>query len=156
MMISKLLAGLRCWHVSGGGAAGASFRLVLGDQIPREQPVRNPAHPESFRMNRGAAELLVWCSWRLERFTDVLASSDQERLGVSMLMRLVGTEITNLECVAPAWDLRIDFSDGHRIVVFCDHVDPGSSIAQNWELYLLDRVIRTGPGAVWEESPPDT
>ena len=151
MDIVEAILGLPCWHVSAGGSSAPSFVLVLGRKERRAVPLRNPAQPEAFRLNRGAVELLVWCSWRLQDDRAVFASSDQNTGWVEELRKLCGQSVTSVECSPPAWDLQISFSGGSTLVVFCDHVDEESSMAQNWELYVPGRVIRTGPGTTWEE-----
>jgi hypothetical protein len=150
--IEQYLVGEDCWYVSAGGATAPSFRLVMGEKIPLVQPLKNPNVPESFRFNRGSVELLVWCSWRLQTPSSVLATSDQGPGWVEQLQGLIGQSVTGVVCSPPAWDLRISFADGTELLVFCDHADDESSIAQNWELYLPERVIRTGPGSAWEET----
>ena len=79
------LLGQPCWHVSAGGATAPSFVLVLGGRVPRDVPLTNPAQPDDFRHNRGAVELLVWSSWRLQRGPSVLATSDQGEAGLPAL-----------------------------------------------------------------------
>lgn len=149
----RRLVGQRCWYVSAGGSTAPSFALVLGNQIPRDRPLANAAHPTEFRENRGSVELLVWCSWRLERAAEVLASSDQESAGLSTLKDLVGASIVEATCSPPAWDLRVRFSNGLIVAVFCDHVQPEASVSQNWELWSPIGYVGTGPGADWTEDP---
>jgi hypothetical protein len=154
--VERRLVGQRCWHVSAGESTLPSFTLVLGDMIRRQRPLRNQSQPETFRLNRGSTELLVWCSWRLQDADSVLASSDQGTEPLTELQQLIGQSVVSVECTPPAWDLRLRFSNERVLVVFCDHADEGASIAQNWELYSVDKTIRTGPGVEWEESEPIT
>lgn len=154
MSAMKGILGVECWHVSAGGAVGPSFTLVLGEKVRRQHPLRNAAQPEEFQRSRGSVELLVWCSWRLQDASSVLATSDQAKDWVVALRELVGATVVAVECTPPAWDLRLEFSNGHVMMIFCDHGDEGASIAQNWELFLPTTTIRTGPGSTWEEAGP--
>lgn len=147
------LVGARCWHLSAGGPTAPSFLLVMGAQVPRERPLRNPRQPRAFRLNRGSIELLVWCSWRLQTSRSVLASSDQLSAGLRELRRLIGKRVLRVSCTPPAWDLRLEFTGGLVLAVFSNHVAPYASIDQNWELWLPNRTVRAGPGQKWEESP---
>jgi hypothetical protein len=147
------LVGQKCWYVSAGGKTAPSFMLALGDQVPRERPLRNPAQSPEFRKFRGSVELLVWCSWRLQRSAAVLASSDQGATGLPALQAIINLSVTDVVCSPPAWDLLVRFSDGLELVVFCDHVAPDASIEQNWELWSPQGHVGTGPGAEWGEDP---
>ena len=153
IVASTALIGKGCWYVSAGGVTAPSFMLVLGGKIPRPTPLKNPAQSMDFRSYRGSVELLVWCSWRLQRGAEVLASSAQERVGLSALDGVIDSTIVEAFCSPPAWDLRLHFSNNLEIVVFCDQVEPGASIAQNWELWTPQGYVGTGPGADWGEDP---
>ena len=152
----QALVGQTCWYVSAGGVSAPSFTLVLGDRVLRETPLSNPAHPEAFRKFRGTVELLVWCSWRLQGEAAVLASSAQEEAGLPHLDALVGATVAAIVCAAPAWDLVLDFSNGLRLQIFCDNVDPNSPASQNWELWAGDLYVSAGPGTLWEEEQPSS
>jgi len=141
------MVGETCWHVSAGGATSPSFVLVLGDKLPRTIPLTNPSQPPAFRQNRGSVELLVWSSWRLQQGDQVLATSDQGPAGVEPLGALIGTTVDAVDCAAPAWDLRIRFSNGKELVTFSDHLGPDASIDANWELWARGKYLRAGPGA---------
>lgn len=138
------MIGERCWHVSGGGVTVPSFKLVLGEKVRRPQPLKNRLQPKIFRENRGSVELLVWCSWRLQTSERALGTSDQGEIGISEVRKLVGAEVIDVECKPPAWDLRLAFSDGRILVVFCDHLQPEASFSQNWELWLPNLNLTAG------------
>jgi hypothetical protein len=93
--------GVRCWHVSAGASTASSFMLVFGDKIRRDRPLRNPSQPEAFRIHKGSVQLLVWCSWRLQNASSVLASSDQGPGWVEQLQELIGQTVTDLVCLPP-------------------------------------------------------
>ena len=135
-----------CWHISAGGPTAPSFLVVMGGRIPRSEPLRNPRQPDEFRHNRGTVELLVWSSWRLQNRADVLATSDQGEIGLDRIRSLIGTKVTMVSCLAPAWDLNIHFSDGTELLTFSDHLEPDASIALNWELWCDGQYLRAGPG----------
>ena len=146
-------SGAACWHVSAGGATAPSFMLVLGDKVPRAQPLQNPAQPECFRNHRGSIELLVWCSWRLQTTSSVLAASDLGTDWTEQLAKLVGQSVVTATCSPPAWDLRITFTGELELLVFCDHAAVTAPIAQNWELFLGGKIISAGPGSSWQVEP---
>jgi len=147
--IQQALEGQTCWYVSAGGATAPSFLLACGDKVARERPLKNERHPEEFRKFRGSVELLVWCSWRLQRGVDILASSDQEDVGLAALDQLVHTRIKGMSCTPPALDLEIRFPDDVQLDIICDHVEPGTS--PNWELWTPEGYDCAGPGSVWQE-----
>ncbi|WP_437306059.1 hypothetical protein [Sorangium sp. So ce388] len=142
--------GQPCWHVGAGGAVGSSFSLALGARVSRGRPLRNPEESEEIKLFQGEFRFLIWCSWRLDGDASPLASSDQgtesivQSLGVLCTQTLVGAT-----CYAPAWDLRLDFSAGFRLSVFCDHLPGDASIEQNWELWHGNEALLIGPGYHW-------
>lgn len=141
------LVGKKCWHVSAGPPTAPSFLVALGEKIPRRLALKNQAQPDAYARFRGSVELLVFCSWRLQTADEVLATSDQEELGLEPLRRLVGAEVVAVSCAGPAWDLQVDFADGRTLLVFCDRLAPGSSPETNWEIFLPDTVASAGPGS---------
>ena len=142
-----------CWHVSAGGSTWPSFVLVMGDKVRRMSPLKNPAQPEDYRQFRGSLELLVWSSWRLQTRTEVLATSDQDDDVVGQLESLNGIKIVGVSYSEPAWDLRIDFADGRELLTFSDHLEPGASIPENWELTVDGCRLSAGPGHQLHEEP---
>lgn len=143
----QTLRGLRCWYVSTGGAAGPTFQLAMGDKVRRAQPVKNRAHSEEFRLFEGEANLLVWCTWRLDGPDGPLTSSDDsEEQIVAQLSRLVGAKVRSVSATSTAWDLLVTFWNGLRLRVFCDHVPGEPSFDGNWELWRPDRALYVGPG----------
>lgn len=143
----RVLVGKKCWHVSAGGVTSPSFTLALGEKIPRATPLRNETQPEIFRHHDGSVELLVWCTWRLQTEDRVLASSDQQTSGVAILKTLIDATVVAVNFWPPASDLRLDFSDGRTLMVFCDHVEPEASFSQNWELWVPGWEVTAGPGS---------
>lgn len=147
------LVGLECWYVS-AGAVGTTFELALGDRVPRSVPLKNPDHSAEFRQFEGEANLLVWCTWRLDGSEAPLSSSDDvpERV-VAELGRLVGAKVANARVDGPAWDLSLDFSNGLCLRVFADHVPGEPSFDGNWELVLEQTAVYAGPGVRVEIEP---
>jgi hypothetical protein len=151
--IVQRLIGQVCWYVSAGGVTWPSFVLVCGDLLPRHTPLENQEHPEQFRNNRGSYELLVWCSWRLQTDSAVLATSDEGTASSRLLGALTGAAVTDAICSAPAWDLMLSFSNGMAIQVFCDNHGTDPSASQTWELWVPGFYVCTGPGEGWTENP---
>jgi hypothetical protein len=148
------LRGLPCWHVSVGGATLPTFQLALGAKIARAVPLKNPNQPIEYRENDGEANLLVWCSWRLDDAEGPLTSYfDDEEAIVPGLNRLIGSTIRNAAASGPAMDLVITFSNGLKLRVFCDHVSKSSASGDNWELSLIKGRFIVGPGATIESEP---
>jgi hypothetical protein len=143
------IVGQRCWHVVAGGSAGSTFALALGKRVPRSAPLKH-ARSEEFRNNDGEYNFLVWCSWRLDGELEALASSDQEPETIARALAiLVDQTILSLTCSARAWDLCLEFSKGHKLIIFCDHLPEDASIEQNWELWCGGEALLVGPGYSW-------
>src|SRR5436309_474340 len=106
------LAGLPCWYVSRGGAAGSSFQMALGEKVPRAIPVKNRVHPEEYRRNEGQANLLVWCSWRLNGPEGPVASSASPSKSLERsLDQLIGSTLLSCTPVTEAWDFIAKFDN---------------------------------------------
>lgn len=144
---SKLI-GLGCWYVSAGGTnLGSSFSLAFGDKVARSIPLSNTAHPEQFRQYEGTANLLVWCTWRLDGRDEPITSSDDTEEGITNgLARLTGCTIVDLIVERPCWDLKLLFSPFYRLQLFCDHVPGDPSFDGNWEMHGCDETCYFGPG----------
>ena len=146
------LLGLECWYASAGGShVGGSFSLALGDRVPREVPLANTAHSDEYRKYEGEANLLVWCTWRLDSQSGPLSSSDDAQSGIqSALSRLVGAKVVDVAIARPGWDLRLVFAPFHSMQIFCDHVPGDPSFDGNWELHAASQAYYFGPGAKLE------
>lgn len=150
--VRSRLIGLECWYASAGGKhVGSTFSLAFGAKIPRQKPLENSAHTEQYRNYEGEANLLVWCSWRLDGQDAPESSSDDTDEGIqTALQSLIGSRVVDVAIERPAWDLRLLFSPFHRLQLFCDHVPGDPSFDGNWELHTPDEAYYFGPGAVME------
>ena len=149
--ILAALRGKKCWYVSCGGSAGTTFQLALGERVRRSAIINNTAHSEEFRAFEGEANLLVWCSWRLDGSEGPLSSSDDTMDHVVQALSMLADRV--IDCVAidmPGWDLRLEFNGGLVIKVFCDHVPGDPSFDGNWDLFLTEHIISIGAGSVCE------
>src|SRR5438270_7954122 len=147
------LKNLPCWYVSCGGAAGPSFQLALGRKVSRSLPLKNAAHPEDYRLHEGEANLLVWCSWRLDSAEGPLVSSDCSSTAIMQhLQRLKGATLLGCAPISPAWDLKAIFDNDCCLYIFCDHVGDDASLDSNWELWCqgIAAIVGTGSRLTWE------
>jgi len=149
--VQNRLLGKQCWYVSCGGAAGTTFQLALGKRVARRIPLTNPAHTEEYRSFEGEANLLVWCTWRLDSPEKPLTSADDAVENVvTILEELVNRTILKVWIDLPGWDLHLEFAGGLRLNLFCDHVRTSPSVAGNWDLFLIDKLIAIGAGSMCE------
>jgi hypothetical protein len=152
MEVRSSLIGLPCWYASAGGKrVGSTFSLAFGRKVLRTEPLTNLAHSEEYRKYEGEANLVVWCTWRLDGPDEPESSSDDTEQGIlSTLEGLIGAQIVDAVIDRPAWDLRLLFSPYHRLQLFCDHVPGEPSFDGNWELHTRDRAFYFGPGSIVE------
>jgi hypothetical protein len=144
----KLAEGHRCWHVSVGGCTLPTFQLILGAPIKRSILLNNPEQPEMFQSHTGKYQFLIWCSWRLEQNDQIIVSSDGHGADiVTGVHRLMEKDLLETCITGPAWDLKLQFSDGYKVVVFCDHTDTDPSFDGNWDALIDDVRISAGPGS---------
>ncbi len=141
------LRGLECWYVSVGGCTLPSFQLALGEKLLRPRPLRSKAHPDVFRQFEAEVGLLVWCTWRLDDPSGPITSSDdtEEHIGEG-LGRLVGVKVRTASARAPAWDMRVGFSNRMTLRIFCDKVPGDPSFSTNWELWNREQRLEVAAG----------
>ena len=137
-----------CWYVSCGGAAGSSFQLALGKPIPRDVVLRNTAHSEQFRNFEGEANLLVWCTWRLDGVSHPITGSDDSSEKIELeLQQLVGKRVVAAEAQLPGWDLKLEFDGCLILNIFSDHLGSEPSMESNWELHCSGESVIVGAGS---------
>ena len=134
------LTHMPCWYVSSGEGVCASFKLALGGKVKRDVEIKNLKHSELYRTFKGEVNLLVWCSWRLERGPDILCTSKYTHEDIDVaLAQLVGLDIVGVTEMSPMWDFRMSFSDKTSICIFCDNGDDDCD--RNWTLSFSGRSI---------------
>jgi hypothetical protein len=144
--VTRSLEGEPCWFACHGGV-GSCFQLACGAKVRRESPLRNRELPTKYRWFEGTANLLVWCTWRVERGRRILASSrDNEIIIARTLESLCKQRIVNVQVARPFWDIEMTFEAGHRLRVFADHPSSKNATQDNWYLTLKDRILYAGPG----------
>jgi hypothetical protein len=143
--LTTSLIGERVWWVAPG--VGASFSLALGGGFPRKRPVKSANR--RFSAYQPEISLIVWCVWRLETSRAPLASSDgDDQRSIRAVGRaLIGKRIRTIELVRPCWDLRLDFTGGVSLKIFCDHIPGDPSFDGNWQVRVGPRIAAVGPGA---------
>jgi hypothetical protein len=148
---SKLIE-LGCWYVNAGGSrVGSSFSLAFGEKVARAVPLTNTAHSQLYREYEGSANLLVWCTWRLDGRDESITSSDDTEEGITNgLAHLSDCKIVDIIVERPCWDLKILFSPFYRLQLFCDHVPGDPSFDGNWEMHLPGEALYFGPGNKFE------
>lgn len=148
LAIFQALTGLECWHVAAGGDPGGSFSLALGDKVRRKTPLQIKVPPTEFDLYQGYAQLMIWCSWRMERHGEPVTSSKSEDGGANSLDSLKNASILRVEVSPGAWDLKISFSGARQVCVFCDHVSDGLPDL-NYSIGLGNSQLLVGPGSRW-------
>jgi len=152
LQLRSQLVGLECWYASFGGKhVGSTFSLAFGDRIPRAVPLSNSAHSEEFRNYEGSANLVVWCSWRLDSQESPESSSDDTDEGIKRALNgIVGAKVVDVVVERPGWDLRLLLFPYQVLRVFCDHVPGDPSFDGNWELHTVKEAYYFGPGFTME------
>jgi len=144
--LAESLVGLKCSHVSCGGAAGSTIQLHLGEVVGRLIPAKEPRITGDILRYEGG--VVVWCAWRLDSSSEPLTSWDDSDESIEgKLTKLIGTVIESVELVPPAWDANIRFSGDRVLRIFSDHVPGDPSFSGNWDLRVGDFICAFGPGA---------
>ena len=116
----------QCWSIIAGEGVGAEITIDLGDHIPRQYSLENTFLTEEQCTNEGSYSLHVFCSWRLDSKTGIICGSNDPNTNdgilVTGLEKLVGQTICNVEVIAPAYDLILEFDD-YVLRLFCDELD---------------------------------
>jgi len=146
-IVKETLLNHTCWHVN-YGRVGAVFELAFEPKVRRKIPLTPSDYSDEFRHFEGEANLMVWCSWRLDSKEGPLASSDDES-GSELLVRLIGLKVTALWINISTWDLILRFGDEFLVNVFCDHLPGNPSYDGNWYLTVKGSLLRAGPGDIF-------
>lgn len=156
--VISVLRGKPCWHTSCGGCTIPTFSLSLGDKVLRTIPLPNPTQSDEFRTFTSEVSLYVWSTWRLDdKKGPITSSDDTETHIVQSLELLVGQRTVAARVELPGWDLHLEFSSGHLLHVFCDHMPGEPSWDGNWSRVLHDHAIEIGVGSecTIESRPPE-
>ena len=120
--VSKL-PGKECWGVVGGVGSGSIISLSIGDKYPKAVASKNRHLSEIVRNNDSEFSLLIECPWRIESSAEVLCGShhSNEKGGryLSSFKQITGIRIESIECNAPAFDLKVLFSNGITLIANC-------------------------------------
>jgi hypothetical protein len=140
---ARKLIGQPCWDVGCGGSVGSSFNLALGKKIRRKRELTKLEKrlPKIHQRYEQEFSLLVWCTWRLSRKDILLVTSDDcdsNRRWCRLLKQLIDLRITDISVVNQFCDLKILFSNGYQLDIFCDHGNKEPSIDTNWELFVTE------------------
>lgn len=121
LTLTDVLAGLvgeRCAGVD--NPYGSVLRLDIG-------PLELPAGASADERPHGWRHLTVYSPWRLTSETDVLCDWNDDGGAKGHLTQLItvlhGQAIVSANSVGPAWDLRLEFSEGVTLYVFSDNTD---------------------------------
>lgn len=133
------LKGKQCWATLGGGAAGSVYALLIGQKLPRVQPIGNDMLNVDAQNFDGEYRLMIKCAWRLDEPNSPIVSwlgpVEPEGLIVKSMERLEGTQIVDARAKPPAWDLVLDFSNDLRLTVFCSKTS-AVEFNDNWHLFV--------------------
>lgn len=121
------IVGEECWAVVGGEGTGSVISLNIGARTLRTRPLHNPHLTELSRLHTAAYTLMIWCPWRIDSLSKVIAGSHMLNANdgpmVSGLKEICGNRIVNVVCAAPAYDMTIHFENRRSLVVHCSDID---------------------------------
>lgn len=93
---------------------------------------------------------MVWCTWRLSKDGLIIASSSDcvrnEKIH-GRLRRLSGQKTIYIQSLGPFYDLKILFSRGWRLDIFCDRgtakpsTNTHAAEKMNWEIFAQDDFV---------------
>jgi hypothetical protein len=120
------LVGEACWGVVGGEGTGSVISLKIGARIPRSKPVNNPYLSDLVRQNNSAYTLMLYCPWRIDSASNVVSGSHMSNANDGPMVRGCASireqKIKAVTCAGPAYDLKLDFENGHTLVVHCSAI----------------------------------
>lgn len=122
---SDLLAliGEECWGVVCGEGTGSVLGLDIGARTLKRKPVNNSHLTELVRRYDSAYSMLVWCPWRIDSDSKVVAGSHMSNTNDGPMVigskSICGQRITAVTCSSPAFDLRLNFENKHSLVIHC-------------------------------------
>jgi hypothetical protein len=141
------LVGQLCWGIIAGAGTGSIISLQLGEQIPRQSPLNNPALSRVQKKYESEYTIFIECSWRVDSKSKVICGcwDDNSKNGemVAGLKRLTGSTVTSVNVKKPAWDLELMFSNGFVLRLFCDSVNL-ADLNDNYSVFLPEGIFVVG------------
>jgi hypothetical protein len=120
------LVGEECWGVVCGEGSGSVLGLRIGVRTLKPKPINNPHLSELVQLYDGAYSMLLWCPWRIDSDSKVVAGSHMSNANdgpmVNGSQSICGQRITAVTCFTPAFDLRLDFENKHSLVIHCSAI----------------------------------
>lgn len=120
------LVGEECWGVVCGEGAGSVLGLSIGARTPKKKPARNPFLSDLVRHYDSAYSMLIRCPWRIDSSSEIVAGSHMSNANDGPMVigsqSICGQRITAVACSGPAFDLRLDFDNGHALVIHCSMI----------------------------------
>lgn len=145
------IVGLECWGIIAGSGTGSNINMQFGRKIPRAKPLKNPSLTNEQREFDSEFSVFVECVWRLDSETEIVCGAwDNNRengLMIIGLHQLVGSVVSSVQILKPAFDLIVSFSNGLALKVFCDNVSPIDA-NDNYSLFTPDLYYTVGTRSV--------
>jgi hypothetical protein len=120
------LVGEECWGIVGGEGAGSVISLDIGARTLRAKPINNLHLSDLVRRYQGAYALMLHCPWRIDSESNVVSGSHMSNANDGPMVRgyarLLGQKIKTVTCSGPAFDLQLDFENGHSLRIHCSAI----------------------------------
>lgn len=101
------LIGEECWGAVCGEGTGAVLWLDIGVRTLKRRPTNNPHLTELVRLYDGTYSFLIWCSWRIDSISKVVAGSHMSNVNGGPMVEgsqsICGQRIMAVTCSAPAF-----------------------------------------------------
>lgn len=131
------IIGKNCWAVIAGPGTGSVINLYFGEKRRRARALTNPHLTPDERAFEGEKGVVVYSSWRLESTGEILSTSQNvgpDGIDLNQLLRVKGSVVDSIEFVSSLHDLRVGFSSGIALAVFCD-IATGMEDDSNYVLF---------------------
>jgi hypothetical protein len=155
----NLFIGKPVWTVTGGGSAGSTLLIYLGDKVRRDRRIENPDFSEEEREYEGELHLMISCAWRVEMEGIGVVSGSRDNEDEIMLSgprKLIGETVAEVS-VSSLLDLLVTFSGGVRLSVFCNRHTDNPDIDICYDLYIRDEeVCSVGSGVIFLDRTEET
>lgn len=117
------IVGEDCWGAVCGEGSGSVLGLKIGARTLRHKPLKNLHLSELVRHYDSAYSMLIWCPWRIDTDRKVIAASYMPNTNDGAMVigsqSICGQRIMSVACSGPAFDLRLEFENGHALVIHC-------------------------------------
>lgn len=149
------LVGKKCWGIVEGKGTGSVITFCFGEKILREKPVGNENLSEEVQNFDSEFSVFVECVWRVDSEHEVIFGAWTEHEIVRReINKILNQTIDKIDLSEPAFDVKIIFSNGLQLKIFCDQTNKEDR-NDNYSFFTPEVIYTVEYKSILTTSKPD-